>query len=177
MNFIVSGKNIDVTDALRDRVESKLGKLSKFFSNDAEIHTTLSVQKNRQIVEVTIPFKGVIFRSEQSNEDMYNAIDKVVDVLERQIIKNKTKLQHKFKGDSLRFESLKDNKEDVLNEENFKIVKSKKFEAKPMTSEEAIMQMDLVGHEFYIFRNADNQKINVIYKRKDGNLGLIEPEV
>lgn len=173
MKFIISGKNIVVTDALKDRVESKIGKLNKFFANETEVHTTLSVEKNRQIIEVTIPFKGMIFRAEQTNDDMYAAIDKVVDVLERQIVKNKTRLTKRFKDENFKFEGLDANYKD---EEDTGIIKMKKFHLKPMTQDEAILQMNLIGHEFFMFRNSDTNQINVVYKRKDGNYGLIEPE-
>jgi putative sigma-54 modulation protein len=176
MKFIVSGKNINVTDALREKIESKLSKLGKFFNEDTEIHATFSVQKNAHILEVTIPFKGIIFRAEQSNEDMYASIDKVVDILERQIIKNKTKLERRFKEESLRFEQLTSDFKGDTNEENYKIVKTKRFAMKPMSTEEAILQMNLLGHSFFMFRNTDTNQISVVYKRNDQDYGIIEPE-
>ena len=175
MKFVVSGKNIDVTEALKDRIESKIGKLSKFFNEDTEVHATLSVEKNRQIVEVTIPFKGIIFRTEQYNDDMYAAIDKVVDILERQIVKNKTRLEKRFKEDASRFENLFEKYQDSTEDE-YKVVKVKKFAMKPMTQDEAILQMNLLGHEFFVFRSVDDNQINIIYKRRDGNYGMIQPK-
>lgn len=172
MNFIISGRNIDVTAALKERVESKLGKVSKFFDEDTDVNVTLSVEKNRQIVEVTIPFKGMIFRAEQENADMYASIDKVIDVLERQIMKNKTRLERKFKEESLRFESLS---QEVGNDnEDNRVIKTKRYALKPMLEEEAILQMNMLGHEFFMFRNGESNEVNLVYKRKDGHYGLIE---
>jgi len=175
MKFIVSGKNIEVTEALREKVIKKIGGLERFFHPNTEVHATLSVQKTRQIIEVTISSNGVFLRAEESNEDMYAAIDKVVDVIERQIRKNKTRLEKRlheaaFKTDS----SIRDL--DMDEEHEFRIVRSKKFAIKPMTVEEAILQMNLVGHAFFMFSNADTDQVNVVYKRKNGDYGLIEPE-
>ncbi|MFZ5989882.1 MAG: ribosome hibernation-promoting factor, HPF/YfiA family [Bacillota bacterium] len=176
MKFIVSGKNIDVTEALRERAEKKVGKLDKYFHRDAEAHITMSVQKNRQIVEVTIPFNGGVLRAEEDDEDMYASIDLVVDSLERQIRRNKTKLEKKYHEGGLRLENLKFEDHDVDDEHNYRIVRTKRFAIKPMTVEEAILQMNLLGHEFFMFSNAETQESNVVYRRKDGNYGLIEPE-
>lgn len=177
MNFIVSGKNINVTEALRDRVVKKLGKLDKFFLPDTEAHVTLSVEKTRQIVEVTILFNGMILRAEVANDDMYASIDKAVDVLERQIRKNRTRLEKRLRQEGFAAGSVKEDLANEIDEENeFKVVRSKKFAIKPMDVEEAILQMNLLGHEFFVFSNADTKQVNVVYRRKDGNYGLIEPE-
>ncbi len=176
MKFIVSGKNIVVTDALRERAIKKVGKLDKYFKGDAEAQITMSVQKNRHIVEVTILFDGGLLRAEEDNQDMYASIDKVVDSLERQIRRNKTKLEKKFHGKGLKLEDVNFEEKDVDEEHNFKIVKTKRFAIKPMTVEEAVLQMNLLGHEFFMFSNAETQEANVVYRRKDGNYGLIEPE-
>lgn len=175
MKITVTGKNIEVTNALRSVVEKKLEKLDKYFKPDIEAQVTLSVEKNRQIIEVTIPFNGVILRGEEANEDMYASIDLVIDKLERQIRKQKTKLQKRMHGDSLRFQFIPDYEGDKSKEES-KIVKTKRFAMKPMSSEEAVLQMELIGHNFFVFENGDTGEVNVIYKRKDGNYGLIEPE-
>ncbi|MBE6065491.1 MAG: ribosome-associated translation inhibitor RaiA [Clostridium cochlearium] len=175
MKITVTGKNIEVTNALRNVVEKKLEKLDKYFKPDIEAQVTLSVEKNRQIIEVTIPFNGVILRGEEANEDMYASIDLVIDKLERQIRKQKTKLQKRMHGDSLRFQFIPDYEGDKSKEES-KIVKTKRFAMKPMSSEEAVLQMELIGHNFFVFENGDTGEVNVIYKRKDGNYGLIEPE-
>ncbi|ACL74755.1 ribosome hibernation-promoting factor, HPF/YfiA family [Ruminiclostridium cellulolyticum] len=175
MNIIISGKNIEITEALREKVTKKVKKLEKFFNSDTEVHVTLSVQRVSQIVEITIPFNGVTLRAEDQNEDMYTSIDRVIDLIERQIRKNKTRLErrlhdHDFKVDNSKFTY------DVQEETEFKVVRSKRFAVKPMDVEEAILQMNLLGHEFFMFYNADSRQVNVVYKRKDGNYGLIEPE-
>lgn len=175
MKIIVSGKNIEVTDPLKERAIKKLGKLEKFFDPDTEVNATMSVEKNRHIFEVTILFKGVLLRAEVENDDMYAAIDKSVDILERQIRRNKTRLAKKLREGSLRTENYSI-QEEIEEEKEFKVVRSKKFSPKPMTVEEAILQMNLLGHEFFVFVNAETKDTNVVYKRKDGNYGLIEPE-
>ncbi|WP_202708685.1 ribosome hibernation-promoting factor, HPF/YfiA family [Sporosalibacterium faouarense] len=174
MKITVSGKNMDVTDALRNTVEKKLNKLEKYFNEDVEVNATVSVEKNRHIFEVTIPFTKNILRAEEITDDMYASIDRSVDILERQIRKHKTKLQKRFhNGDTIRFENVS-----LLQEEDDepKIVKTKKFAMKPMDEEEAVLQMELIGHSFFVFRNAETNEVNVVYKRKDGDYGLIEPE-
>ncbi|AWI02965.1 ribosome hibernation-promoting factor, HPF/YfiA family [Clostridium drakei] len=174
MRITVSGKNIEVTSALRNTVERKLSKLEKYFNPDVEVYATLSVQKNRQIVEVTIPFNGVILRGEEENDDMYASIDLVVDKLEGQIRKQKTKLQRRTHSDSLKFQFIPDL--EPKDKEESKIVKTKRFAIKPMSSEEAVLQMELLGHNFFVYKDSENEEVNVVYKRKDGNYGLIEPE-
>ncbi|WP_425446285.1 ribosome hibernation-promoting factor, HPF/YfiA family [Dethiothermospora halolimnae] len=175
MKLIISGKNMQVTDGLRNAAEKKLTKLDKYFNQDVEVNTTLSVEKDRHIAEVTIPFSGTILRAEEYTDDMYASIDKVVDILERQVRKHKTKLQKRHRnGDTIRFENIPQYpKED--NEP--KIVKTKRFAMKPMDEEEAVLQMELLRHSFFVFRNADTDEVNVVYKRKDGNYGLIEPMI
>ncbi len=175
MNIIISGKNIEVTEALRERATKKISKLDKFFSSDTEAHVTLSVQRTRQIAEVTISYNGIVFRAEESNDDMYTSIDKTVDLLERQIRKNKTRLARRLHENDFRIDNFKFT-EEVPEEKEFKIVRSKRFAVKPMDVEEAILQMNLLGHDFFMFFNADSNQVNVVYKRKDGNYGLIEPE-
>lgn len=176
MKLTISGKNMAVTDALRDVIEKKMGKLDKYFYEDVPVDITLSVEKNRQIIEVTIPFSGVIIRAEESTDDMYQSIDKVIDVLERQIRKHKTKLQKKSKGlETIRFENIQA-LPIVENEKEPSIVRTKRFAMKPMDAEEAVLQMELLRHAFYVFRNAETDEVNIVYKRKDGNYGLIEPQ-
>ncbi len=176
MKFKITGKNFDVTDALKERVNKKLGKLEKFFNPQTEAQVTMSIQRNRHILEVTIPFGGVTLRAEVAGDDMYACIDKAEDILERQIRKYKTKLAKRLHSGA--FEQLDAFRADTFVEEEteFKVVKTKKFAVKPMPVEEAILQMNLLGHEFYMFSNAETNQVNVVYKRKDGNYGLIEPE-
>lgn len=176
MNITVSGKNITVTEGLKDAVERKLSRLEKYFSPSIEANATLSVQKNRHIVEVTIPFNGVILRAEEENDDMYSAIDIVLEKLERQIRKQKTKLERRKYCDALKFQLIPDYNSSTDANDEFKIVKTKRFPIKPMNDEEAILQMELLGHNFFVYTDADTNEVNVVYKRKDGQYGLIEPE-
>lgn len=176
MKMTISGKNMAVTDALRDVIEKKMSKLDKYFYKDVPVDITLSVEKNRQIIEVTIPFSGAIIRAEESTDDMYQSIDKVIDVVERQVRKHKTKLQKKNKGlETIRFENIQALPA-VENEKEPSIVRTKRFAMKPMDAEEAVLQMELLRHAFYVFRNAESDEVNIVYKRKDGNYGLIEPQ-
>ena len=175
MKVTVIAKNMELTEALKEIVQKKISKLEKYFEKDVEAKATLSVQKNRQIIEVTIPFNGAILRGEESTSDMYKSLDLVEDKLERQIRKQKTRLSRKH-GGSVKFGELNDI--DTKAEEDLgKLVRVKKFGVKPMNSEEAMLQMDLLGHNFFVFQDADTNKVNVIYKRKDGDYGLLEPEL
>ena len=173
MKVTVIAKNMELTDALKEIVRKKISKLEKYFEANIEAKATLSVQKNRHIIEVTIPFNGVILRGEEATSDMYKSLDLVEDKLERQIRKQKTRLSRKHSG-SLRFGEI--NSIGLKEEDEGKLVKVKKFGVKPMNSEEAILQMDLLGHNFFVYQDADSNKVNVIYKRKDGDYGLLEPE-
>ncbi len=175
MRITISGKNIVITDALKDRVNKKLSKFERFFGANTEVHATLSVEKGRHIFEVTIPFNGIILRSEEATDDMYMSIDNVIEKLERQVRKQKTKLERKMKDYNLKFDVFFENMPEE-EENDVQIVKTKKFAYKPMPAEEAAMQMELLGHSFFVFSNSDTEEVNVIYKRKDGNYGLIEPE-
>jgi len=177
MKVTVVAKNIQLTPALKESVEKKISKLERYFDPEVKARATLSVQKNRQIIEVTIPFNGIILRGEESTEDMYKSIDLVEDKLERQIRKQKTKLQKRNSKGSLRYPSFNPKEvEGIFEEEDQKIVKTKNFNVKPMSSEEAILQMELLGHNFFVDEDADTNKFSVMYKRKDGNYGLIEPD-
>ncbi len=174
MRFIISGKNIDVTPGLRSSIEQKLGKLERYFTPTTEIIVTLSVEKERQRIEVTIPMKGTIIRSEQVSDDMYVSIDLVEEVIERQLRKYKKKIIDKHQeGGNLQPDYL-DGSEDI--EDEIKIIRTKRFGMKPMFPEDACVQMELLGHSFFVFRNAEMDEVNVVYKRKDGSYGLIEPE-
>ncbi len=174
MRFIISGKNIDVTPGLRSSIEQKLGKLERYFTPTTEIIVTLSVEKERQRIEVTIPMKGTIIRSEQVSDDMYVSIDLVEEVIERQLRKYKKKIIDKHQeGGNLQPDYMEgaDDAEDEI-----KIIRTKRFGMKPMFPEDACVQMELLGHNFFVFRNAETDEVNVVYKRKDGSYGLIEPE-
>ncbi|NBG89394.1 ribosome hibernation-promoting factor, HPF/YfiA family [Isachenkonia alkalipeptolytica] len=175
MKAIISGKNVGVTNALKETIESKLSKLDKFFHEDMEAQVTLSVEKERQIIEVTIPVSGSILRAEHDTDDMYASIDGVVDKLTRQLKKHKAKLQEKHKKGAFRFENILDYQPQEEEKEG-KIVKTKRFAVKPMDAEEAVLQMELLGHNFFVFANGETDEVNVVYKRNDGDYGLIEPE-
>ncbi len=175
MKFIIVGKNIEVTPGLRSAVEDKIGKLEKFFAEDTEVHVTLSVEKDRQKIEVTIHVKGNIIRSEQVSSDMYVSIDLVEEIIERQLKKYKNKLVDKKQGaGSFRQEFIE---KDYMDEEEVRIIRTKKFDIKPMYPDDACVQMELLGHNFFVFCNAETEKVNVVYKRKGNTYGLIEPEV
>ncbi len=174
MNITISGKNIEVTEGLKAAVTEKLSKLERYFKPETNIKVTLSVEKERQKVEVTIPVKGNIIRSEQVSNDMYVSIDLVEEVIERQLRKYKKKLIDKKQSAENFQKAFIEN--DYLEDEDIKIVRSKRFEVKPMYAEDACVQMELLGHNFFVFFNADTNQVNVVYKRKGNTYGLIEPE-
>ena len=174
MKFIIIGRNIDITEGLKSAVQEKLGKLERYFTPETEIHVTLSVEKDRQKIEVTIPVKGNIIRSEQVSSDMYVSIDLVEEVIERQLRKYKTKIVNQQQaGGNFQKEFVED---ELLEDEEVNIIRTKKFGIKPMYPEDACVQMELLGHNFYVFRNAETDEVNVVYKRKGNTYGLIEPE-
>ena len=174
MKFIIIGRNIDITEGLKSAVQEKLGKLERYFTPETEIHVTLSVEKDRQKIEVTIPVKGNIIRSEQVSSDMYVSIDLVEEVIERQLRKYKTKIVNQQQaGGNFQKEFVED---EFLEDEEVNIIRTKKFGIKPMYPEDACVQMELLGHNFYVFRNAETVEVNVVYKRKGNTYGLIEPE-
>lgn len=176
MNFIISGKNIDITPSLREAVEQKLKKLERYFTPETDIIVTLSIQKERQIIEVTIPVKGNIIRSEQASTDMYVSIDLVEEVIERQLRRYKTKLIDKHQGGANFRPEFMEEEAEVSEDGAVQIVRTKRFGIKPMFPEDACIQMELLGHSFYVFSNAETDEVNVVYKRKNGTYGLIEPE-
>ena len=174
MKFIIIGRNIDITEGLKSAVQEKLGKLERYFTPETEIHVTLSVEKDGQKIEVTIPVKGNIIRSEQVSSDMYVSIDLVEEVIERQLRKYKTKIVNQQQaGGNFQKEFVED---EFLEDEEVNIIRTKKFGIKPMYPEDACVQMELLGHNFYVFRNAETDEVNVVYKRKGNTYGLIEPE-
>ena len=176
MKFIILGKNINVTEGLKSAVEDKIGKLEKYFTPDTEVHVTLSVEKDRQKIEVTIPVKGSIIRSEQVSSDMYVSIDLVEEIIERQLKKYKTRITDREQAAaSFRKEYIETDYND--DDDAVKIERTKKFDIKPMYPEDACVQMELLGHNFYVFVNAETDQINVVYKRKGSTYGLIEPEI
>ena len=174
MRIIITGKGMDVSEYLKETVNKKVSKLSRYFWKDTEAHVTMSVEKSRHIVEVTIPFDGVVLRGEEATTDMYASIDRVVDKIEKQIHKHRTALRkrlHESAFDQDAYEQYE------LEEEALpKVVRTKRFVVKPMDINEAQMQMELLGHQFFVFRNAITNEVNVLYKRNDGDFGLIEPD-
>ena len=176
MNFIISGKNIEVTPGLKDSVINKLGKLERYFTPDTEIIVTLSVEKDRQKIEVTIPVKGDIIRSEQTSTDMYVSIDLVEEVIERQLRKYKNKLIARHQEGGTFKQEFFEEEPAIDSNDEIQIVRTKKFGIKPMFPEDACVQMELLGHDFFVFSNAETEEVNVVYKRQNGTFGLIEPE-
>lgn len=178
MNIVITGRKINLRESFKERVEKKLSKFSKFFDEEAEAAVTATLEKNRKKVEITIKNGGYIFRSEDMDIDLDDAFDGAIDHLTRQIRKNKTKISKKIKGnrDSIDFGYMPLDETDE-DESRFEIVRSKRFAVKPMDAEEAVLQMDLLGHQFYMFRNIESNEICVVYRRKDGNYGLLEPEI
>lgn len=181
MNYNIRGENIEVTPAIREYVEKKIAKLDRYFteSPNANVNVNLKVyQDKKSKVEITIPMKDLVLRAEEIHEDMYAAIDLITDKLERQIRKHKTKVNRKFREK----ESLKDyapiftEVESVEEDDDLEVVRTKSFDLKPMDSEEAILQMNMLGHSFYVFTNAETNQTNVVYKRNDGRYGLIEAQ-
>lgn len=174
MRFVINGKNITVTDGLKDAIYDKLGKLEKFFKPDTVVYVMLSVQKQRQKIEVTIPIKGHTIRAEQSSDDMYVSIDLVEEIIVRQLRKYKTKLMRHNRQD---FQpEFAEAEEPVHEDDEIRIIRTKKFAVKPMTPEEACVEMELLGHSFFVFRNWETNEVNVVYKRRENTYGLIEPE-
>lgn len=172
------GKHLQVTEGIKEHVEKRIGRLERYFDAplNGNVNVTLSVVREEQNVEVSIPLKGLLLRAEERSSDMYASIDEVVDKLERQIRKYKTKInkKHREKADMrdiLKIETAAPFEE----EEEFEVVRTKSFELKPMDIDEAILQMNMIGHNFFVFANSNDERVNVVYKRDDGRYGLIEP--
>lgn len=174
MRYIISGRNIDVTEGLKSAIYEKLGKLERYFAPDTEVHVTFGVEKDRQKVEVTIPMKGNVIRAEQVSGDMYASIDLIEEVIERQLRRYKNKIVDQQQSAQSLSQAFIE--EEETEDEEIVISKVKHFAMKPMDAEEACVQMELTGHSFYVFRNADTDEVNVVYKRKNGTYGIIEPE-
>ncbi len=174
MKVIITGKNLHVRDELKDVIQQKLDKFDNYFHSEIEAHATFSHVRNEQIVELTIPLKnGVIIRAEESSDSMTKSIDGAVDKISKQLRKHKTALEKRYrKHDTIRFEYIP---EDEAEESEIKIVKSKRFSIKPMDPEEAVLQMQMLHHNFFVFLNAETEEVNVVYERKNGQFGLIEP--
>ncbi|WP_184404686.1 ribosome hibernation-promoting factor, HPF/YfiA family [Geomicrobium halophilum] len=186
MNYNIRGENMEVTPSLRDYVEKKIGKVERYFDTPpvAEVHVKMHSQNTQNSIEVTIPMSRLLLRAEEDHQDMYAAIDLVVEKLERQIRKHKTKVNRKFRQSGTKdvfknemgVTQLENGWTTDENESEVDLVRTKRFNLKPMDAEEAVLQMDMLGHSFFVFSNAVNGDTNVVYRRKDGRYGLIEPE-
>ncbi|QGP92198.1 Ribosome hibernation promotion factor [Neomoorella glycerini] len=173
MEIIIRGKNLPVTDALKQYIVKRLSKIERYLEGVDEVQVNLAVNRDSHVVEVTIPLNGYLLRGEEATGDMYGSVDLVVEKLEKQIAKYKTKLARKLKNGTLK-ELVVENPEEAAPEP--KLIRTKRFPIKPMPVEEAILQMNLLGHNFFVFSNAETEEVNVLYRRRDGNYGLIEPE-
>ena len=176
MKTTITGKNIELTQGLKDAVEERFKKLDKYFNKDTEAIVTLDVEKGRQKIEVTIPMKGSYLRAEEVTSDMYASIEAVTNTLEAQLKKHRNKIIDRKRSDSRVIFAQDFIEEKVGDEESIQIIRKKTFDMKPMYAEDACLEMEMLGHDFFMFRNADTDEINVVYKRKNGAYGLIEPE-
>ncbi len=179
MNITVIGRKCTIRDSFKERAEKKLAKIDRFFDTDAEAKVTATVEKRSQTVEVTVNNRGMIFRAEARAENMNEALDTCVDLLIRQIRKNKTRVEKKIKTDAFDeavAAAAQDSGETVTEEIDFELVRRKQIPLKPQTVEEAILQMNMLGHSFYMFVNAESDKVSVVYGRKDGGYGLLEAD-
>ena len=174
MRYIMYGKNLEVTTGLKTAVEDKLSKLSRYFTDETEVHVTFSIVGEAQKIEVTVPMRNTIIRAEEEGDDMYSAIDVVQEMLERQLRKYKNKLVDQKQNAIGLSKAFLD--ETIEEEDEIRIIRTKRFAVKPMDVEEACIQMELLGHNFFVFRNAETDDVNVVYKRKGNTYGLIEPE-
>ena len=172
MKVIISTKNFNASDNLKDVLEKKMAKLGKYFSEDIDANVMISNEHGKQKVETTINARGMIFRAEETTNDVYDSIDRVVDKLSVQMSRFKTKLQKKNADKSLLFDSIPEMEEE--EHISMDVVKKKKFDLEPMTTEEAIIRMEMLQHTFFIFLNMETDSVNVVYKRKDGGYGLLE---
>ncbi|MBN2980600.1 MULTISPECIES: ribosome hibernation-promoting factor, HPF/YfiA family [Cohnella] len=185
MKYNIRGQRMEVTEALKDYVEKKLSRLERYFETppQSDVHVTLSVTKGRHAIEVTIPLTNVLLRAEEKSDDMYASIDTVVDKLERQIRKHKTKVNRRLRQTGTTRGLFREGEASggvstlaVEEEDRYELVRTKSFSFKPMDVEEAILQMNMVGHNFYVFSNIDTKEVNVVYRRNDGRYGLIQAE-
>lgn len=177
MRISITGKNMDVSNALHEIINKKIGKLDRYLKPETDVYVTLSVEPRRHIIEVTIPINGLVLRAQEVTDDMYTSIDNVLEKLERQMRKHRTKLDKRLRDGAFREAApvfIPQDKDE--SDEGIRIVKSKRFAIKPMDPEEAVMQMELLGHDFFVFMNMESEQVCVVYRRKGGDFGLIEPE-
>lgn len=178
MKTVITGRKVNLKDNFKELAEKKLSRFDKLFDGNATANVTVTVEKNRQTVEVTIHHEGMVYRAESTTAEMNEALDKVMEALSRQFRKHKTKLAKKLRKDTLEnYLPVHDSTEvSDFEEENYKIIRIKNFPVKPLDVEEAILQMNMIGHQFYMFRNQLNGEVNVVYRRKNGDYGLLTPD-
>ena len=179
MRFIFTGKNMNVEEGVKERVSNKLGRLEKLLPNDADVNVVFSMNRHLTTMEVTIPLHKRTLRAEVTDADVSNCMDAAVDILERQVVKYKTRLRDRLRRNVATHEEvqfIETAQEEDHNAPEINFIRTKKFAFKPMDAQEAVMEMELLNHNFYVFRNAHNDEINVVYKRNDGEYGLIEPQ-
>ncbi len=173
MKITYTARKVNLRDNFKERVEKKLKKFEKIFSDDAVVNVVVTLNKNNQTVEITIKDNSMIYRAEKTQLEMNDALDKCIDVLGRQLRKNKAKLSKKLKSGSI--DDLFEAPVEIVDEEEYKLVRTKQIPLKPVTVDEAILQMNMIGHKFYMFTNVDTNEVNVVYTRDDGAYGLLEP--
>ena len=176
MKFNIKGLNVNVSEKMKARIEKKLSKLDKFFTDDTTAYVTLSAQKDNRTIEVTIPIRGGLMRAEETTDDFYTSLDTAQALLERQLRRHKTKLIDRTQNRESFASLFETDDDDAYDEDAIRIEKVKKFDFKPMDPEEACLQMDLLGHSFFVFKDADSNETCVVYKRNNGTYGLIVPE-
>lgn len=181
MKITINGKGMDISAYLEDVVQTRVGKLDKYLNDDTNVQVVLSMFRGRQVAELTVQVGTVVLRSEEATGDMYASVDNACKKLERQIIRYRTRMDKRIHASALKHEPLRDevmpDAQETDQEAWPQVVRTKRFAIKPMGIEEAIMQMEMLGHTFFVFSNAEDGQVNVIYKRNDGNIGLIEPEI
>ena len=175
MKITYTARKVNLRDNFKERAEKKLLKFEKLFSEDAAVNVVVTLEKNRQTVEITIRDNGMVYRAESTMEEMNDALDKVVDILMRQIRKNKTRLEKRIKTGSIEDFVMQNSEADEVEDEDYRVVRKKQVIIKPISVDEAILEMNMVNHNFFMFINAEPDEVNVVYKRADGNYGLLEP--
>ena len=175
MKYTYTARKVTLRDNFKERAEKKLDKFGKLFSENATVNIVVTLEKNRQTVEVTIKDNGLVLRAESTMPEMNDALDKVVDILMRQIRKNKTRLEKRIKTGSIEDFVMQNSEADEVEDEDYKVVRKKQVIIKPISVDEAILEMNMVNHNFFMFINAETDEVNVVYKRADGNYGLLEP--
>lgn len=175
MKITYTARKVNLRDNFKERAEKKLLKFEKLFSEDAAVNVVVTLEKNRQTVEITIRDNCMVYRAESTMEEMNDALDKVVDILMRQIRKNKTRLEKRIKTGSIEDFVMQNSEADEVEDEDYKVVRKKQVIIKPISVDEAILEMNMVNHNFFMFINAETDEVNVVYKRADGNYGLLEP--